>query len=98
LKFELYLSLILESLRLKRHTNTAIRKDTMKNRMTMTISNPATRSKRGNRINRVALPSLTLGTDIGLLEQTVGPVIRDQSGVRWSPVREMFECEGAFHG
>lgn len=46
-----------------------------------------------------ALPSITLGLDLSLLEQTMGPVLRGQTGMCWSPIREVLSpFHGVFHG
>ena len=47
----------------------------------------------------VTLPAVVIGVDLGLIEQTIGPVRRDQSGVCWSGVREILAPETqVFHG
>jgi hypothetical protein len=45
-----------------------------------------------------ALPSVHPKLSIELMERTVGGVVFDDGGVRWSPLREIIFQPGVFHG
>ena len=49
-------------------------------------------------VSRSDTPQAVLPEDLGLVALNLGPVVRDDSGVRWTPLGEIVDYPGAFHG
>lgn len=51
-----------------------------------------------NGVSTGSLPMASSLADVRLIEQTIGPLEHTQDGVKWSPLREILETHGCFHG